>query len=117
MRQHHAEIPTTLTATYEHRRMLRADMIEMRGEELGATEDVDVVIDPRGGMTIARLRWPNGKVAAVGVALCRFDENYSKKVGRPIALGRALCAYYGEPPRIGPRIISALEFVDERDAS
>jgi len=44
-----------------------------------------------GGMTVARLLDPaTEEIRAVGIAICRADENYNKRLGRTIAIGRAI---------------------------
>lgn len=46
---------------------------------------------PRGGQTVCRVILPDGSEIE-GVAHCSKKDNYSKKLGRDIALGRALAA-------------------------
>lgn len=45
---------------------------------------------PRGGTTICRILNNNRVVVAVGEALCADNDQYAKKIGRDISLGRAL---------------------------
>jgi hypothetical protein len=49
------------------------------------------VLYPKGGVTEARIL-RGDEVLAEGKALCRPDENFNRKLGRNIALGRALKA-------------------------
>ena len=44
---------------------------------------------PQGGVTRVEVRTPDGK-ELVGEAVCHPEENYNKKLGVKIALGRAL---------------------------
>lgn len=44
---------------------------------------------PTGGFTLARVNLPDGE-QIVGVAECSQRDNFCKKIGRDIALGRAL---------------------------
>lgn len=46
-------------------------------------------ICPRGGETVVQLTTPEGKDIAT-TALCNLADNYNKKIGVAIALGRAL---------------------------
>lgn len=48
-------------------------------------------LQPRGGHTIAKVVLADGS-EIVGEAHCSARDNYSKKIGRDIALGRALAA-------------------------
>lgn len=45
--------------------------------------------ESKGGMTIASV-WEDGVLMAGGFARCSIMDNYSKRIGRDIALGRAL---------------------------
>lgn len=51
-------------------------------------------VDPKGGSTEVRIE--KDGVGASGEAVCSAKDNYSRKVGRNIALGRALKALRGE---------------------
>lgn len=46
-------------------------------------------INPRGGVTIAEI-WDGKTLVARGEAYCSHKDNYSKKIGRNIAVGRAM---------------------------
>jgi hypothetical protein len=48
-------------------------------------------ISPRGGFTRIEATTPDGKTA-VGTAICSDKDNFDRKVGNSIALGRALKA-------------------------
>lgn len=43
---------------------------------------------PRGGKTIVEIHTPDGVLS--GAAFCSLEDNYSKKTGVKIAIGRAL---------------------------
>lgn len=85
------EIPEGVTPVYEH----------CRNYVLASTQSQNVGISPRGGTTICRLieKTYDGlgvhdeKVVAVGEANCSDDDQYVKKIGRDISLGRALKVY------------------------
>lgn len=54
-------------------------------------EGLTKFMDPRGGITRVRLYDPKTKdILAEGVAHCSDRDNYSKKLGRLIATGRAM---------------------------
>jgi hypothetical protein len=53
------------------------------------SSDYDLKIDPRGGHTKVVLTDPTGRTVE-SIAKCSTQDNYSKKIGRDIALGRAL---------------------------
>lgn len=46
--------------------------------------------NPRGGFTIATFISPDKTVIVQGAAHCSHRDNYNKKLGRTIAIGRAL---------------------------
>jgi hypothetical protein len=46
-------------------------------------------IKPQGGYTYACVMDDSGRVAN-GMAVCSFKDNYNKKIGRQIAVGRAM---------------------------
>lgn len=47
---------------------------------------------PQGGTTTCRLVSEDGAVVAEGVAVCSRRDNYCKRLGRDVSLGRALNA-------------------------
>lgn len=47
---------------------------------------------PRGGSTICRIKNASGNTIGIGVAKCSASDNFCKKIGRKIALDRALHA-------------------------
>lgn len=52
---------------------------------------------PCGGETVCQLqRVETGVIVVLGVATCSQYDTYSKKLGRDISLGRAVCALTGE---------------------
>jgi len=76
-------IPEGLTVKYQHRRNCT------RPVKMGDYS----ALDPRGGETVASVFDTDGNLVASGVACCHAKDNYSKRIGRAIALGRALKAY------------------------
>lgn len=57
--------------------------------ERATDPEMHVLIEPRGGKTVAKIILPDGS-EITGEARCSDRDNYSKKIGRDIALGRAL---------------------------
>lgn len=49
-----------------------------------------VPIDPKGGWTRAFIYTPNGNIASYALALCSPKDNFCRRIGRTIAVGRAL---------------------------
>jgi hypothetical protein len=104
------QLPDGLRVQYGHvRETKEGRLIERRN---------GLTILPRGGRTYASLVRPDGKQVAAGWSICHPDDNYSKVLGREIALGRAIKAlseacvqplikhgdttrtgYWTEPPR------------------
>ena len=58
-------------------------------EESGFGDVWGDVIQPFGGMTLIEVTDPNG-ITVESKALCQSEENYNKRIGVSIALGRAL---------------------------
>jgi len=50
-------------------------------------------------VTICKLRDKQGNVVAEGKASCSTVDNPSRKIGRAVAIGRALAEYYTPTPR------------------
>ena len=73
-------IPEGLTVKYQHRRNWTRPVTMAYVFEL----------DPRGGETVASVFDADGNLVASGVACCHAKDNYSKRIGRAISLGRAL---------------------------
>lgn len=85
----YATVPEGMQVWYEHE---RAKMTLLR-----EGETPELVLSPRGGTTVAKLWLPSQdpKVdapIATGEAECNSADNYNKRIGRSIALGRALKA-------------------------
>jgi hypothetical protein len=83
-------VPDGFRVWYEHRRL-------MKQVPTTALYHYEHVLDPRGGSTVAKLFElsddpKEDEPVAVGVATCSTNDNYCKKVGRTIALGRAVRA-------------------------
>jgi len=53
-------------------------------------DDTRLSMLPKGGNTVVEVFGGNGQVLATGESKCRPDENYNRRIGREIALGRAL---------------------------
>lgn len=100
------EVPEGHAVQYVHRRLWR-----------GGTRVEGAVVSPRGGRTVAKILDPRGVVIAVGVSVCSVKDGYSRKIGRPIALGRALKILYYGPGVLddfGPRTRAAYEEEETR---
>lgn len=52
-------------------------------------------LEERGGTTTVTVTAPDDEHTYTGVAHCRSDEHYNKKLGVKVALGRALKQYGG----------------------
>lgn len=57
----------------------------------GALKKMGLAPLPKGGTTEIRILRGDEELA-VGVAMCRYDENFNHRLGRTIAFGRALKA-------------------------
>ena len=57
--------------------------------ELGNYVEPGKIVSPRGGATHCKITLPDG-TEANGEARCSHSDNYSKRLGRTISLGRAL---------------------------
>jgi hypothetical protein len=79
-------IPEGLTVKYIHRR-------EVEPIEKASIRHPHPTVAPRGGITTAFLSDADGRQVAQGVAVCHEKDNYNKRIGRAISLGRALKAY------------------------
>lgn len=86
MSQHALEIPAHLTVRYQHRRRWKTFITN--------TMDGGVrhFINEKGGECVALL-YDGDTLVARGSARCNPKESYNKRIGRAIALGRALKAY------------------------
>lgn len=78
------ELPAGYTVRYRHRR-----------EPLGWQGPPD----PKGGETEARVYGPDDSLVAIGIATCHIRDNFCRRIGRDIALGRALKQLKGKPWR------------------
>ena len=62
------------------------------------------VLSPHGGTTIALLYRGDAEIpSARGFAFCNETDNFSKRIGRDIALGRALKDLAAQAPSPSPR--------------
>jgi hypothetical protein len=48
------------------------------------------IVDPKGGSTLAVVRDAEGIIVAEAEARCSRKDNFTKRIGRDISLGRAL---------------------------
>ncbi len=55
-------------------------------------------VSARGGSTTIEVSTPNKQHHFIGKAVCSFEDNFSKKVGNSIALGRALSSLFQAHP-------------------
>lgn len=46
-------------------------------------------VSPRGGFTVIEITSPDKQINTSGKAVCSDEDNYDRKVGNAIALGRA----------------------------
>lgn len=76
-------IPEGLHARFEH----------CRNYQAGPFNGMAIPLDPRGGTTSCYIEDEDNNVVAHGYAKCARAEQYNKKIGRDISLGRALKAY------------------------
>lgn len=77
------ELPDGYRVRYKHIRLYA------RGGIFVGIDDM-YSLEPKGGETIATVVDLHGDTIGVGYSRCRPDENYNKRLGRTIALGRAL---------------------------
>lgn len=73
------ELPAGYSVRYHH---------EREREPVDADAFGDIL--PKGGRTEALIFDAEGNQVASGEAICRPDENFQKRLGRIVALGRAL---------------------------
>ena len=89
-------LPDGLKARYRHERLAFDHGI---GHVVRATHYVlwsaGLSPLPRGGLTTCRQVTDDGAVVAEAQARCSKRDNYNKRLGRSIALGRALDEYLG----------------------
>lgn len=70
------ELPVGYSVRYRHHRVAVDNDLRLLG--------------PKGGETEARVYGPDDSLVAIGVAVCHPSDNFSRRLGRSIALGRAL---------------------------
>ena len=88
------EIPEGAEVTFFHGRRVDGRVgtwYRSQGErgDLNVWTEEGLAPSPRGGHTTCQIKLPDGS-EVVGVAECSQLDNYSKKIGRNISLGRAL---------------------------
>lgn len=87
------ELPEGYYVRFRHRRIVvggpfYVDEINVDGYTLGRPA-------AKGGETEARVYGPDDSLIAVGVATCHARDNFNRRIGRDIALGRALKQLHG----------------------
>ena len=68
----------------------KVEFEHMRKTRQGDKMDSGRTLDPRGGETWARVFDADGEHLTIGIAVCNEKDNYNKRIGRNISLGRAL---------------------------
>lgn len=84
------ELGNGLYAKIKHRRFSvdsHFDAIAGSAYEIKANH---LNFDPRGGSTAAYIYDKDGKLLAEGFSFCSDEDNFNYKLGRDIAIGRAL---------------------------
>ena len=77
-------LPEGYTVKYRYERPLVSRPAQ-RTDEVEQT-----YFSPRGGLTEARIFDEHGNLVATGSAVCSPKDQFNKRIGRMIALGRAL---------------------------
>lgn len=93
------QVPEGASVKYSHGRRVKEQHGTFYRMKLRSWKDSDHTPEPRGGRTSVRLTLPNGE-EVWGIAECSTRDNYSKKIGRDIALGRALAAAEKKYPEL-----------------
>lgn len=88
------QVPEGATVRFAHGRVVDGQVGTFyRGKgkdgKLQSWREEGLAPSPRGGVTSCKITLPDGR-ETIGVAECSEKDNYSKKIGRDIALGRAL---------------------------
>jgi hypothetical protein len=76
------KVPEGYSVKFTHRRFHRS-------AHPGKFDD-HPVLSEKGGWTTARLIGPDGLVVLAETAYCHPSDNYNKRIGRAVSLGRAL---------------------------
>lgn len=84
-----AQIPDGLKMEVMHYRMFQSAYGCLPHLMLSTPKDRQHAL-PRGGLTVVMLLNSNGQICYQGSATCSINDNYNKKIGRNIALQRAL---------------------------
>lgn len=80
---------------------LRKDGYKVRVKHFRRTNSEG--INSRGGKTVVEVTTPEG-VTLVGISRCSRKENFNKRLGVRIALGRAFSSVQNKEPRICPEV-------------
>ena len=84
-------IPDGLTVRFTHERMAVVNYLgQTKPMTYWQARENEAELHPRGGRTIARLFNEHDELVAQGVACCGKRDNFNKRLGRCISLGRAL---------------------------
>ena len=66
-------------------------VMHLRNKEIFHTIDGDYpIISNFGGSTTIEVTTPSGEVTGIGKAVCSDKDNFNRRIGNSIALGRAL---------------------------
>lgn len=77
------QVPEGHRVTYRHRRVAKDGQYIEGSDRLFAPA-------AKGGETEARVFGPDDSLVAIGVATCHERDNFNRRIGRDVALGRAL---------------------------
>lgn len=83
------EPKTNMEIKFDHLRFANDEMLGRVAMPSWILKELEIEFEPRGGVTVARVTDGKGE-RTVGIALCMDTDNYCKKTGRTISLGRAL---------------------------
>ena len=81
------QLPDGYQVKYRHRRMTTGGV---EFEPAGSRSFSFLALSAKGGETEAKVYGPDDSVVAIGVATCHERDNFCRRIGRDIALGRAL---------------------------
>lgn len=82
------QLPANYSVRFKH---FRNRQMIVHPDRLDAgTMPVTIQIAPKGGATLAKIYDAEGNHVITGVAYCNPKDQFNKKTGRTIALGRAL---------------------------
>lgn len=76
------------------------------------SEDDELELSGKGGATIAYRPTPDNEGVEFGIAICSDRDNYCKRIGRDISLGRLLSGDREILPITGPRTVVRQELIN-----